>query len=148
MLAFFPDPLISISQIAAARANRINAARAVNPVFSFPDKVAMTSLGETSLVEMIFSNGSIDGGASRQQVDTFFREERLPFDQGYTVPATRITADRVTVMGQQITGATVPTDANNGTTSTAAAIPGSGRRTVVHYLASLMAVAAFAWSWL
>lgn len=124
MTMFFTTPLISIEQMATARVGRINRQRAANPVFSFNDMVATTSLGETSLVLMTFSNGSVNGGANRQLVDTFFREERLPFDQGYTVPTQRITAQTVQEVGAKISaassvGVTTPADGSTSAASTA-----------------------------
>lgn len=143
---FFTTPLISIEQMATARVGRINRQRAANPVFLFDDKVGMTSLGEASLVLITFSNGSVDGGANRQQVDTFFRQERLPFDQGYTVPTQRITADSVQIMGQKITnatGASTTTPGTPGMESTTAASLGS--HVAIDLAACFMALTSFAW---
>lgn len=141
MTMFFTTPLISIEQMATARVGRINRQRAANPVFLFDEKAGMSSLGETSLVLMTFSNGSIDGGASRQQVDTFFTQERLPFDQGYTVPTQRITADRVQAVGMKITNATGASSTTNGTS----AVPSSGSQKVVNLAVCVMTLAGFAW---
>lgn len=140
MTMFFTTPLISIEQMATARVGRINRQRAANPVFLFDDKAGMSSLGETSLVLMTFSNGSIDGGASRQQVDTFFTQERLPFDQGYTVPTERITADRVQAVGAKITNAT-----GASSTDGSSLVPSSGSQKVVNLAACVMTLAGFAW---
>ncbi|KAJ4416261.1 hypothetical protein N0V82_006865 [Gnomoniopsis sp. IMI 355080] len=144
MTMFFTTPQISIEQMATARVGRLNRQRAANPVFAFDDKVAMTSLGETSLVLMTFSNGSIDGGASRQQVDTFFTQERLPFDQGFTVPTTRITADRVQAMGQKITNATGANATTNGT-GTATGLSSAGSHVEFNLAVWVMTLAGFGW---
>lgn len=124
-------------------------------MINFDTRVAMTSLGETSLVEMIFSDGGTNGGANRQQVDTFFSQERLPFDQGFSTPATRITTDTISVMGQQILDATPISAAVNGTaatgtTATGTVVSGSvpGRQLLSGSLTALLVVAGFAWSWL
>lgn len=141
---FFTTPQISIEQMATARVGRINRQRAANPVFVFDDKVAMTSLGETALVMMTFSNGSIDGGADRQQVDTFFTQERLPFDQGYTVPTTRITADRVQLMGQKITNATGANATTDGA-GTASGLSSVGSHVGFNLATCVMTLASLGW---
>lgn len=162
MLDHFPDPLISIEQMARARADRIAAAAAVNPVIRFPQNVAMTSLGETSLVMLTFTpdgSGQV-GPASRQLVDTFFREERIPFDQGYKVPAQRVTAEQITIMGQQITAAspaiaagmdqqplgTLPPD---GAGAGAAAVASGAARNglVVSMMSCAVIVGGMIWTW-
>lgn len=143
MTMFFTTPLITIEQMATARVGRINRQRAANPVFLFDEKAGMTSLGETALVLMTFSNGSIDGGASRQQVDTFFTQERVPFDQGYTVPAQRITADRVQTMGQRITNATGANASTDGATT--ATVPSSGSLMEFNLATYIVTLASFAW---
>lgn len=144
-MAHFPDPLITISQMAAARADRITAAAAANPVLNFGTAMAMTNLGETSLVMLTFANGSTDGGAIRQQVDTFFREERVPFDQGYVRPAERITAERVMLMGQELTFATDPTSAAaSGMAASGSGLCVSGRLSMM----SVLFVAGLAGSFL
>lgn len=146
MTMFFTTPLISIEQMATARVGRINRQRAANPVFLFDEKVGMTSLGETSLVLMTFSNGSIDGGANRQQVDTFFSQERLPFDQGFTIPTQRITADRVQAMGQKITNATGASAPVDGTMSVGTTpVPSAGPLVLVNLVACAMTLAGIAW---
>lgn len=152
MLDHFPEPLITIDQMARARADRINAAAAVNPVIRFPENVAMTSLGETSLVMLTFtpdSSGQV-GPASRQLVDTFFREERIPFDQGYKVPLQRITADSITVMGQQITAASPLITAAQQPLTPMAAVPvasEAARMGLVSMMACVVTLGGIAWMW-
>lgn len=142
-LAHFPDPLITTSQMAAARADRVATAGAANPVLAFGAGSVGTSLVESSLLMLTFSNGSTDGGASRQQMDTFFREERLPFDEGFEKPAVRITAERVTLMGQQITFVTKPVKAS----ASAPVTSGSGRHVPVDLLMYSLCAAGFVWSY-
>lgn len=94
-MANFPDPTISIAQMATARDGRIAAAQAVNPSFNFTPAIETVSLAEVALVMLTFADGNTEGSANTQQVDTLFREERVPFDQGYVRPATRVTTDTV-----------------------------------------------------
>lgn len=141
-LAHFTDPLITTSQMAAARADRVAAAGDANPVLIFGSNMTKSSLVEASLVMMSFANGSTDGGASRQQVDTFFREERVPFDQGYERPAVRITAERLTLMDQQITFATKPVAAIGKGSLTS----GSRRHERSDLLMFTLVTAGFVWS--
>lgn len=93
VMANFPDATISLAQMSQARAGRLAVAEAANPSFNFTPQIETVSLAEVALVMQTFADGSTEGGASTQQVDTLFREERVPFDQGYVRPATRITTD-------------------------------------------------------
>lgn len=146
MTMFFTTPLITIEQMATARVGRINRQRAANPAFVLDNKAESASLGESSLVLMTFSNGSIDGGANRQQVDTFFTQERLPFDQGYTVPTQMITADRVQVVGQKITNATGVSSATAGAAGESNTNPpSSGPRVFVDLVVCVMSLSGIVW---
>lgn len=106
--AHFTEPTISIETMELARQDRIAAARATNPTLDFSDMVDTVSKGETALTLMVFSGGGVDGGANTQQVNTLFREERIPFDQGYVAPAIRITGDTLGVVSQKLADASAP----------------------------------------
>lgn len=95
VMANFPDETISLAQMAQARTARLAAAQAANPSFNFTAGIETVSLAEVALVLMTFADGSTEGGANTLQVDTFFREERVPFDFGFVRPAARIATDGV-----------------------------------------------------
>ncbi|CAG8960595.1 hypothetical protein HYFRA_00013419 [Hymenoscyphus fraxineus] len=92
-LGFFPDPVISVQQAAAAIADRQVKARAENPEFNMTagDKTAMNV--ETSLYLLTF----VDEAQSVQKewVDVLFTEERLPIEEGWVKPTTEVSVPMV-----------------------------------------------------
>lgn len=149
MTMFFTTPLISIEQMATARIGRMNRQRAANPTFQFDKTDQLASLGATSLLMMAFSNGTTNGGASREQMDTFVRQERLPFDLGFTVPANKITAAGAQEVGAKLTNATgagAGKGAGTGTGFTVAAPGSSSTRTTVGMAGFGLALACITWN--
>lgn len=67
---------------AAARKARLAEAEAANPEYSLGLDMAAFSMIETALYLSIFSNGTA-GVAVSEWVDILFREERLPFEEGF-----------------------------------------------------------------
>lgn len=108
---FFTTPNISIPQLAQARSARIVAAKAQNPAVDFGAAAQMSNLVETSFLSIVFSGGGTDGGANAAQIDTLFRQERLPVAEGYARPAQRMFPQTITVMSQKITNSSTPTAA-------------------------------------
>lgn len=109
VMATFTTPAISLQQMAQARSARIAVAKTQNPAIDFNPTTQMTNLAETSFMAIIFSNGGVDGGANAAQMDTLFRQERLPIAEGFVRPVGRMFPETVTLVGQKISNATAPT---------------------------------------
>lgn len=77
---------IDITAAAAARKARLEAAEAVNPEYDLTAELTVFSLIETALYLTVFGNGTsgTDVQAVKEWVDVMFREERLPFEEGWT----------------------------------------------------------------
>ncbi|KAI4207663.1 MAG: hypothetical protein LQ348_000511 [Seirophora lacunosa] len=76
--AHFQNDTISISDAARARKDRFAAAKAVNPEFT---PSILSSLGETAL--FLKTMQGQDKETKTEYVKILFREERIPFDEGY-----------------------------------------------------------------
>ncbi|KAI9722652.1 MAG: hypothetical protein M1812_001583 [Candelaria pacifica] len=78
--AHFHGKTISIPDAARARKDRFAAAKAVNPQFMPSD---LSSMGETALY--LRSMRGQDKETKTRYVHILFREERIPFDEGYKI---------------------------------------------------------------
>ncbi|KAI4119412.1 MAG: hypothetical protein LQ345_000658 [Seirophora villosa] len=76
--AHFQNDAISISDAAKARKDRFAAAKAVNPEFT---PSILSSLGETAL--FLRTMQGQDKETKTEYVKILFREERIPFNEGY-----------------------------------------------------------------
>lgn len=92
---------ITIPDAAAARRARIAAARAINPNFVFTAREDEFSRFETSLYLAVFGTGTI-GNAPKKWVDVMFREERIPYKEGYVRPTDVITNDDLVNLATQL----------------------------------------------
>lgn len=98
---FAGKTVITIPDAAAARRARIAAARAVNPNFVFTPREDEFSRFETSLYLAVFGTGTI-GNAPKKWVDVMFREERIPYKEGYVRPTDVITNDDLVNLATQL----------------------------------------------
>ncbi|KAK1835013.1 chloroperoxidase [Podospora conica] len=89
---FAGKSVITIPDAARARRARIAAAQAINPNFVFTPREDEFSRFETSLYLAVFGTGTI-GNAPKKWVDVMFREERIPYKEGYVRPTDVITND-------------------------------------------------------
>lgn len=71
--AHFGPDTISIEQAAAARSDRVKAARAANPDFELSDSGENFSFLETALYLRLFGHGT-EGNANTEWVEILFRE--------------------------------------------------------------------------
>ncbi|KAM7196868.1 Cloroperoxidase [Naviculisporaceae sp. PSN 640] len=78
----FASEKISITTAAQARRQRIAAAAAANPQFNFTAREDGASALESALYLAVFGNG-VEGDARSDWVEVFFREERLPYREGF-----------------------------------------------------------------
>lgn len=101
---FFGKDVISITAAAKARKARIAAARAANPAFVFGAGEDQFSQFETALYLAVFGKGT-EGNAKTKWVEVMFREERLPYREGYKRPTDVITNDDVVQLAQKVAAA-------------------------------------------
>ncbi|SPO01830.1 related to chloroperoxidase [Cephalotrichum gorgonifer] len=101
---FFTEPVISIETAAAARSSRISCARAANPDFEFGADQDRVSRLETALYLAVFGKGT-EGNARTKWVDVLFREERLPYREGFRRPAEAISNDDIVELADKIAAA-------------------------------------------
>ncbi|KAK4214955.1 chloroperoxidase-like protein [Rhypophila decipiens] len=87
----FANETISIATAAQARGARLLAAAAANPQFNFTAREDGFSLLEAALILSVFGD-RVEGNAKSKWVDIFFREERLPYKEGFRRPAETILA--------------------------------------------------------
>ncbi|KAI4226472.1 MAG: hypothetical protein L6R36_003127 [Xanthoria steineri] len=76
--AHFHHDTISIPVAAQARLDRVNAAKAINPNFTASD---VASLGTSALYLKVMRGQ--DNATKTKYVQIFFRQERIPFNEGY-----------------------------------------------------------------
>ncbi|KAK8108231.1 uncharacterized protein PG998_010244, partial [Apiospora kogelbergensis] len=80
--SYWPDPVITVRQAAAACAGRVRTANRTNPAFELNRAGAPASLAETAVYILAF--GDVGAGTVRRElVEHFFENERLPFELGW-----------------------------------------------------------------
>ncbi|KAK3681684.1 Chloroperoxidase [Podospora appendiculata] len=102
--AFAGLKVISISAAANARRARHIAARAVNPVFNYTAREDQFSQFETALYLSVFGTGT-EGNAPTRWVEVMFREERIPYKEGYRRPTDVVTNDDIVELANKINAA-------------------------------------------
>lgn len=104
--AHFTGKTISIATAAAARSARISAAAAVNPTFNMSANDVQFSLIESALYLSVFGN-PILGNAVTEWVGILFREERLPYEEGWCRPAEPLTVVGILAMATSVAVASI-----------------------------------------
>lgn len=103
--------------MAAAVRDRAIFEAGIDPGFNFTMKPRNTELTEVANVVLVFSGGPDNvldgttpaGRADTAQVNTFFVDERLPFEKGFVRPASRIFPENLTIV-EALINATLPVD--------------------------------------
>ncbi|EPE30694.1 Cloroperoxidase [Glarea lozoyensis ATCC 20868] len=104
--AFFTEPTISIATSAAARKARLAAAAAVNPAFNLTADGAQFSFIESALYQSVFGD-AVEGNAVTEWVNVMFREERLPYEEGWRRPSQELTIAGILGLVGKIAAASV-----------------------------------------
>jgi hypothetical protein len=104
--AFFTEPTISIATSAAARKARLTAAATVNPAFNLTADGARFSFIESALYQSVFGD-PVEGNAVTEWVNVLFREERLPYEEGWTRPSQELTIAGILGLVNKIAAASV-----------------------------------------
>jgi len=104
--AYFTSATISIETAAKARAARISAARKANPTFNFTASQNQFSMFESALYLRTFGSAG-KGNANTKFVQVMFREERLPYQEGYRRPAAPLLNDEIVDLASKV-GAAAP----------------------------------------
>ncbi|KAK3387742.1 Chloroperoxidase [Podospora didyma] len=97
-------PVVSIATAARVRRARNRAARAVNPQFEFTPREDTFSQFESALYLAVFGNGT-QGDAPMRWVDIMFREERIPYNEGYRRPTRMISNDDILELASKVAAA-------------------------------------------
>lgn len=105
----FTDATISILNVADALRDRVFSESSLDPMFNFTEIPRQTVLNEVATALLMFWGGSEDGGVNTVQVNTFFVDERIPFDKNYVSPASRIFPVNITTVGEKV-NASLPLD--------------------------------------
>lgn len=92
---------IDVTTAAAARKARLAAAEAANPEFELGAELTVFSLIETALYLSVFSNGT-SGEAVTEWVDVMFREERLPFEEGFARSESVVSAASILLLQAEV----------------------------------------------
>lgn len=90
----FVDPIITLDQAAAARAQRLCDAAATNPEFHLSDLQMELSFTETTIYLLFMGRGP-QGTARRDFVRALFEQERLPYHEGWTRPDEVVTWEQI-----------------------------------------------------
>ncbi|KAL8708157.1 MAG: hypothetical protein Q9220_006918 [cf. Caloplaca sp. 1 TL-2023] len=98
--AFFHHDTISIPTAARARNHRFAAAKALNPHFV---NSTASSMGETALY--LRAMRGQDKETKTEYVQILFREERIPFDEGYKITNVTVTQNDLVELFQEILAA-------------------------------------------
>ncbi|KAK3346988.1 Chloroperoxidase [Lasiosphaeria hispida] len=101
---YFTKDVISITAAAKARSARLRAARAANPAFNFTAREDQFSQFETALYLAVYGKGT-EGNAKTKWVNILFREERIPYNEGFRRPTDVITNDDVVELAQKVAAA-------------------------------------------
>ncbi|KAK5655074.1 hypothetical protein OQA88_5973 [Cercophora sp. LCS_1] len=102
--SFFTKDVISITTAAKARKARLAVARAANPAFNFTAREDQFSQFETALYLAVFGKGT-QGNAKTKWVEVMFREERLPYKEGFKRPTDVITNDDIVELAEKVAAA-------------------------------------------
>lgn len=103
--------------MAAAVRDRAIFEASIDSSFNFTMKPRNTELVEVANVVLVFSGGPdnvLDGStpagrANTAQTNTFFVDERLPFEKGFVRPASRIFPENLTIV-ETLINASLPMD--------------------------------------
>lgn len=98
---FFTKELITIETAAKARKARLVAAAAANPSFEFTPREDQFSQFETALYLAVYGTGT-EGNARRKWVDVMFREERIPYKEGFKRPTDVITNEDIVELAEKV----------------------------------------------
>ncbi|KAK8052551.1 Cloroperoxidase [Apiospora rasikravindrae] len=80
--SYWPDPVISVRQAAAARLGRLQTSNRTNPAFELNKTGALASVAETAIYLIAF--GDVEAGTVRREyVEYLFEHERLPLELGW-----------------------------------------------------------------
>ncbi|KAK7996584.1 hypothetical protein PG989_004624 [Apiospora arundinis] len=80
--SYWPDPVITLRQVAAARLARVRTANRTNPAFELSKFGTTVSLTEQAIY-MVALGDVAAGTVRREYVEYFFENERLPFELGW-----------------------------------------------------------------
>ncbi|CAN9436538.1 unnamed protein product [Alternaria alternata] len=103
--AYWTDEKITIQMAANARLARMIDSVKYNPRFALSDLAADFSAGEGAGYMLVFGNKT-EKTASRDFVEYFFINERLPTEIGWTIPSEEVSADNLFDFSNDIYAAT------------------------------------------
>ncbi|KAK0649973.1 Chloroperoxidase [Cercophora newfieldiana] len=101
---FFTKDVISIQTAANARRSRLVAAQAANPAFNFTAREDQFSQFETALYLAVYGKGT-EGNAKTKWVNIMFREERIPYKEGFKRPTDVITNEDIVELADKVKAA-------------------------------------------
>ncbi|KAK8119806.1 uncharacterized protein PG998_004432 [Apiospora kogelbergensis] len=93
--------VISIEMAARARADRVATASKTNPDFNLTEAQVSTTYAESGLYLLAFGDKT-NGNARTDWVRSFFEQERLPYNQGWSKPRETISAADIGAMAKKI----------------------------------------------
>ncbi|KAI4231422.1 MAG: hypothetical protein L6R40_007744 [Gallowayella cf. fulva] len=99
--AYFHHDTISIPTAAKARRHRYAAAQAINPTFTPAENLSLA----TTAMYLKAMQGQ-DKQTKTKYVQIFFRQERIPFNEGYKISNVTITNDDILLVADKINAAT------------------------------------------
>ncbi|KAM7220109.1 Chloroperoxidase [Rhypophila decipiens] len=100
----FARDKISIETAAKARRARITAAAAANPTLNFTTSEDRFSQFESALYLGVFGTGT-EGNAKSRWVEVMFREERIPYKEGFKRSAVVITNQDIVDLADKVAAA-------------------------------------------
>lgn len=103
---FANSSTIDVATAASARNARLAAAAAANPEYNLTAELTVFSLIETALYLSVFANGTL-GTAVTEWVDVMFREERLPFEEGFTRPDSVVSTASILLVQAEVAAASL-----------------------------------------
>jgi hypothetical protein len=102
--AFFTEPTISIATSASARKARLAAASAANPQFNLTADGTQFSFIESALYQSVFGDLA-EGNAKTEWVSVLFREEKLPYEEGWVRPVEELSVAGILGLAGKIAAA-------------------------------------------
>ncbi|KAK0614729.1 Chloroperoxidase [Immersiella caudata] len=101
---FFTKDVISIKTAAQARRARLIAAATQNPSYNFTAREDQFSQFETALYLAVYGKGT-EGNAKTKWVNIMFREERIPYKEGYKRPTNVILNEHIVELAEKVAAA-------------------------------------------
>ncbi|KAH7323476.1 Chloroperoxidase [Rhexocercosporidium sp. MPI-PUGE-AT-0058] len=100
--ASFTNKTISLATAISARSTRLATAAAVNPNFNMTAGDAQFSGIETALYMTVFADPDVTSQARTEWVGVLFRDERLPYEEGWTRSEVQLTAAGILGLAAQV----------------------------------------------